>query len=531
MHDGHAQQLGPEFVKDYSFADLGQVPGLPPRQGGLVPLRGDPDTLLIGGYANTPAGKLYAVKVTRDGTKSIVAFGPAVYYAEAPYNDGGLVYTHDGTLLCAQWPVCKLGQLKLGSRVPDPIIDLGAPSHLDSLASLNFFPPSGHLKMLAWSGGRWFDSQITPAAGGSYRLHDVRHVTTLGGGPEGFVYVPEGSPQFPTPSVLVAEWSAGNIAAYEVAEEGDPMPATRRLFMGRLTGAEGGMIDPLTGDYLFTTFGGGDRVVRVDGLNIPKPSLHEVHGHGLDRGFTPPVPPVGPSSQAADATSPGMLAPGNELASPARVPAKAADAPLAEQREPKPGRSRLGLPQTPTADSAQVADVSAEPELPAKPKPKAPAAVSFQGEEKARRERAVAEEVRLAKLLLATNPAAAHRRLQAVLDQHPSSPAAQEAKKLLARATPLAPAAPQEKLEAKAKKPRPRAKEAGASAANVVDPEQERLGAKAVELAQRILAGHPEQFKERLHEIIAQYPETHAAQDARRMLEELSEPSAAPKVP
>ena len=32
------------------------------------------------------------------------------------------------------------------------------------------------------------------------------------------------------------------------------------------------MIDPLTGDFLFTTFGGGDRVIRVDGLQVPTDS-------------------------------------------------------------------------------------------------------------------------------------------------------------------------------------------------------------------------------------------------------------------
>ena len=74
---------------------------------------------------------------------------------------------------------------------------------------------------------------------------------------------------FEQPSVLVAEWSAGNIVAYQITADGDPIPASRRVFVSGLTGAEGGMIDPLTGDYLFTTFGGGDRVIRVDGLRIP----------------------------------------------------------------------------------------------------------------------------------------------------------------------------------------------------------------------------------------------------------------------
>jgi hypothetical protein len=36
-----------------------------------------------------------------------------------------------------------------------------------------------------------------------------------------------------------------------------------------LSGAEGAVIDPLAGDFLFSTFGDGDRVVRVEGFAAP----------------------------------------------------------------------------------------------------------------------------------------------------------------------------------------------------------------------------------------------------------------------
>ena len=44
--------------------------------------------------------------------------------------------------------------------------------------------------------------------------------------------------------------------------------------MDGLTGAEGSLIDPVTGDFLFSTFGGGDRLIVVQGFQavLPEPS-------------------------------------------------------------------------------------------------------------------------------------------------------------------------------------------------------------------------------------------------------------------
>jgi hypothetical protein len=39
--------------------------------------------------------------------------------------------------------------------------------------------------------------------------------------------------------------------------------------MTGLTGAEGALIDPVTGDFIFSTFGGGDHVIVVRGFSLP----------------------------------------------------------------------------------------------------------------------------------------------------------------------------------------------------------------------------------------------------------------------
>jgi hypothetical protein len=71
--------------------------------------------------------------------------------------------------------------------------------------------------------------------------------------------------------VLVSEYGAGRVSAFEVGADGDPILATRRDFVTGLSGAEGAFVDPLTGDFLFSTYGGGNRVIVVRGFARPLP--------------------------------------------------------------------------------------------------------------------------------------------------------------------------------------------------------------------------------------------------------------------
>jgi hypothetical protein len=133
-------------------------------------------------------------------------------------------------------------------------------------------PGAGSLKICSWSGGQWYDLAFSPDGTGTYDITAASLRTTIGGGPEGFVYVPAGSPDFPVSSILVSEYSADNVAAYEVNGSGDPIVGTRVDFITGLDGAEGATIDPLTGDFLFSTFGAStDVVLVVEGFAAPEP--------------------------------------------------------------------------------------------------------------------------------------------------------------------------------------------------------------------------------------------------------------------
>jgi hypothetical protein len=288
--------LDPFYSGDYTVADLGTVPGVPPLYGGMAFKYDDPNVLLLGGNANDAPGALYAISVSRDANSHIDGFnGIAPFFADAPYNDGGVVYGPNNVLFCAQWPVNMLGQMKPGSTSPDKVIDM-APLGVggSSLAALNFVPSgfggAGRLKMESWVDGNWYDGTISPDGSGTYDLVGLNQVlsSTVPGGPEGFVYVSPTSPLFSTHSILVSAFSEGRVDAYEVDANGDPIIATRRLFLGDLEGAEGAVFDPLTGDFLFSTFGGGDHLVAVRGFDlpptpapIPEPSALALLGLGL----------------------------------------------------------------------------------------------------------------------------------------------------------------------------------------------------------------------------------------------------------
>lgn len=276
---GLAIDLGTDFAGDYTVVDLGTPDGVPSSFGGLVLKRGDRDTLLLGGDANTGSGAIYEVPLARNASGFITGFaGPGVKVADAPDIDGGLAYEPgSGVLFFTGYSSNTIGQFKLGSTAPDKTTDVSGNGVGSSVGALtfapSFSPDPGALKVISYSTGGFYDVPFSPDGSGTFTLGAATLRTTIDVGPEGISYVPGGSPGFPSPSLLISEYDENRVRAYEIDGDGTPDPSSARIFLDDLVGAEGAYLDSVTGEFLFSTFGGDDRVVVVRGFaTAPEPA-------------------------------------------------------------------------------------------------------------------------------------------------------------------------------------------------------------------------------------------------------------------
>jgi hypothetical protein len=269
---GTAAVIAPAFSGSYTVSDFGTPSGIPANLGGITFLNNN--TLLIGGAANQASGAIYRIGVNRDATtQQITGFsGPASFYASAPYIDGGLAFGPGGVLFYTGYPVNQLGQIRPGSVAPDRVDTL--PAAYSSVGTLNFVatgqPGEGNLVLASYNLSTWGLVDLVADGAGTFAPTVSPVVRTIPGGPEGIVWVPPGSPIFSGDTALVSQYDLGSVQAFAVDADGLPTgPGTN--FVTGLTGAEGAVIDPVTGSFLFSTFGGGNRVVMVSGFAAPPP--------------------------------------------------------------------------------------------------------------------------------------------------------------------------------------------------------------------------------------------------------------------
>ena len=309
--DARAQTFGANFAADYSFVDLGTPAGVPTRLGGVTFKPNDLNALWIGGAANSPVGAIYEIAVQRDGQGHIIAFsGTSTLHANAPYIDGGLAFGPTGVLFFTGYPVNTLGQFLPGSTTVNKTVDLNAAGINSSVGAVQFvpagFPGAGRFKILSYSTSDWYEADLVPDGAGTFDVANAQLVLNVGGGPEGMVYVHGGNPGFANDSALICEYSTGRVSAYDIDANGDPVLATRQDFMTGLTGAEGALIDPVTGDFIFSTFGGGDRVLVVRGFSLPTEycsTKSSSLGCAPHIGYTGQPTVSGPDNFAATATN------------------------------------------------------------------------------------------------------------------------------------------------------------------------------------------------------------------------------------
>jgi hypothetical protein len=280
---GADAQIAAQYAMYYSAYDLGAPPGVPDPLGGTTILASDPNTLLIAGGSETPSGAIYKVGVTRDACNHIIGFtGTSSVYATTPYVDANLVYSSSQLLLYSEWTENQLAQLAGGATQPSSVTDLttiGMSSAGDEgPGGVGFVPTglgaAGQLRLVTWPAGRWYHATTTQSSG-ALAVSGVSQTVTLPNNPGGMAYVPAGSPGFTQQAVIVAEWTTNDrVAVYDVDDSGDPIVATRREFFSAFPRPWGAYFEPVTGDYLFLSWGtGDDHVVIVQGFVPPPPIL------------------------------------------------------------------------------------------------------------------------------------------------------------------------------------------------------------------------------------------------------------------
>jgi hypothetical protein len=253
-------QIATEFASSYTCVNLGTLASIPSPWGGFAMKANAPSTLLISGNARDASGRLYSVPVGRDASCHVAGFtGSTTDYAEAPYNEAGIAYGPSGVLFLAQAVVNKLGELKPGSTVTDKTIDMKALGMADTMCGVGFpptgFGSAGQLKLINWpSPGNWYSADLTADGSGTFNVGNMTQGAQLANGAAGFVFIAAGNAGFPNNSILVSEYDSGTVVAYELDAQSNPKPTTRRVFIQGLTGAQGGVVDPTSGDFLFSTF-------------------------------------------------------------------------------------------------------------------------------------------------------------------------------------------------------------------------------------------------------------------------------------
>ncbi len=274
---GFSQSLTAEFqTAGYTLTDLGSIDQLPSDYGGLTIRPEQPNTLYICGYANEGQGTLYTVPLVRDAvTHHITGFGgAAVFYAAAPNNDGGLFFAPNGTLLFTRYSMNHLGQiLPDNTYITTLLTDYGIASSVGSVVLVpSGYPGAGNLIFASYNAGILYNIPYTIDGSGQYILSNKTaevSIVETADGPEGIAYIPAGSLAFPNLSMAISSYGNGTVIVYEVGADGLPVASSAREMVTGLTGAEGALIDPVTGDFLFSTFGGGDKVIRISGFEAP----------------------------------------------------------------------------------------------------------------------------------------------------------------------------------------------------------------------------------------------------------------------
>jgi len=258
------------------------TPYVPLSFGGVLVDRGNPNSILLGGNVAGAGGAFYSVPVGRDYTGNIAGLvSPGTQAIAAPRLGSGLAYGPP------QQPGALLYSIESGSGGIDAgYVKAGAAGASqtfslvpESSSTLQFVPSfigpdaGGQLKLLTRS-GRFYEIPYTADAN-SFTPGTPSLVATLPvSNVAGLAYVHRGSAGFTTDALLVAEVGGDRIVAYNIDGNGNPLAASRRVFLTGLRGISGMTVDPLTSDLIVSTrMNSTSGIYRIDGFSAGPPTV------------------------------------------------------------------------------------------------------------------------------------------------------------------------------------------------------------------------------------------------------------------
>ena len=255
-------------------------PLIPVSFGGLTLNPSNPEQLIIGGNAEGSGAAFYSIAVTRgvDGHISGLVGQPSLFLSAprlsagasfGPSFNAGEVLFHS---IASGGGGVDVAMTRWGTTGPTKTVNIVP----ENLGGLGFVPVGfggvGELKVLTYS-GKFYAVTVQTDADGTYDLTGAQLKATLpGSGMQGFVYVKGGSPGFAVDSLLVAEYTTGLLVAYDVDATGNPLPATRRVFLSDppFSRPSGMFVDPRNGDVLVSTQNNSrSGIYRIKGFVLP----------------------------------------------------------------------------------------------------------------------------------------------------------------------------------------------------------------------------------------------------------------------
>ncbi|MGA7935963.1 MAG: putative Ig domain-containing protein, partial [Kovacikia sp.] len=232
--------LGDRFKTDYTPYNLGLPQGLPYRVGPMVFDPNDPNIMYIGGGIVSCGGAIYKVNVLRGEGGHIIGYDDdnnpdtpyvAQFVGYAPYLSG-MTFAPNGSLVTTN---AKYSGIAGVGFVPEGL------------------PGAGELK---GTGRLPNDGFYTLNYTGDGRFNSPTQTGIVAPGSASFLYQPVTAFDFANgPEILIADPTGNRITAYEVDSHGNPILGTGDVFLNEFDKPVGAVVDPVTGDLLFSAAG------------------------------------------------------------------------------------------------------------------------------------------------------------------------------------------------------------------------------------------------------------------------------------